>query len=116
MTEIAVKKKSSMMTKKRSKLIFYCLGLALPLLQFAVFYIYINFNSFLLAFQKYDYDKQAYLMNGINNFKDLFYDFKTDPTFLFSTKNSLYIFFVGFIFGTIGAIFFSYYIFKKRIG
>jgi len=115
MEEVGKVKKSSMMTKRRSRLIFYCCGLALPLLQFAIFYIYINFNSFVLAFQKYDYDK-GYIMYGAKNFIKLFNDFKTDPMFLFATKNSLLIFVIGFLFGTIGAVFFSYYIFKNLPG
>ena len=48
------RKKTQFGKKNRSKLIFYICGLALPLLQFAVFYIGVNINSVLLAFQKYD--------------------------------------------------------------
>ena len=47
-----------MMQKKRKglkdvgELIFYICLVALPLLQVAIFYVYVNFNSILLSFQK----------------------------------------------------------------
>lgn len=108
-------KKSAMATVKRSKLIFYCTAFALPILQFLVFYLYINFNSFMLAFQKYEFGK-GYVFDGLSVFKEVFHDFKTMDILLFSVKNSLLLFFWTFIFGSIGSIFFSYYIFKKRLG
>ena len=40
--------------RKRSRLLFYSLGIALPLFQFCVFYIYTNLNSFMLAFRSYE--------------------------------------------------------------
>ena len=41
------------MNKKKKRLIFYIAVIALPVLQFAIFYLYVNFNSVILAFQKY---------------------------------------------------------------
>lgn len=48
MAHIALKKKSN-----KGDLLFYSLLMIWPLLQFAVFYIYVNFNSVLFAFSKY---------------------------------------------------------------
>ena len=47
----AVKKKMSM---KKSGTLFYVTMIALPLLQFVIFYVIVNFNSILMAFQNYD--------------------------------------------------------------
>ena len=37
-------------TRKQKRLVFYMLMFALPLLQFLLFYLYVNFNSIILAF------------------------------------------------------------------
>ena len=39
-------------TVKKGDLLFYCALLAIPLIQIAVFYFGVNFQSFMLAFQK----------------------------------------------------------------
>ena len=52
-----IRKKNLMKSKKnRGKTIFYWSVLAFPLLQFAIFYIGVNLNSFALAFQKFNMD------------------------------------------------------------
>ena len=47
----AVKKMSSI---KKSGRLFYITMIALPLVQFLIFYVIVNFNSILMAFQNYD--------------------------------------------------------------
>ena len=51
-----VKMEKHALTKRKidKKLIFYIACFALPVLQFLIFYIGVNFQSILLAFQKYD--------------------------------------------------------------
>ena len=39
---------------KRNGNVFFWVMLALPLLQFAIFYVGVNFNSILLAFKSYE--------------------------------------------------------------
>ena len=60
--------------KKRfdKKLLFYIGLLALPLLQFSIFYIYVNFNSIILAFKKYDVIEFSYDFVGFGNFETVF--------------------------------------------
>lgn len=62
-----IKKKS-----KKGDLIFYSLLMIWPLLQFAVFYIYVNFNSILFAFSKYAGNKRSvsfsYLFANVKEF------------------------------------------------
>ena len=43
----------------------------IPMLSFAFFYVYINFNSFLLAFQSIDVNEN-YSFVGFDNFKKFF--------------------------------------------
>lgn len=67
MAQIAVKKKSN-----KGDLLFYSLLMIWPLLQFAVFYIYVNFNSILFAFSKYTDNTRSlsftYLFSNIKEF------------------------------------------------
>jgi len=39
-------------TRKQRRMVFYTLMFALPILQFLLFYLYVNFNSIIMAFQK----------------------------------------------------------------
>ena len=64
----------------RSKNIFYWTILAFPLLQFAIFYIGVNLNSFVLAFQEFDMYNDGLKFVGFDklwtNFEAVFRDFK----------------------------------------
>ncbi|MBQ8658345.1 MAG: sugar ABC transporter permease [Clostridia bacterium] len=106
-------KRVSLATKKRKKLIFYCAMMALPVLQFVFFYFYVNFNSFVLAFQKLDLvGGSGYEFAGMENFTTIFKE--VDWGVLI--ENSMLLFIVMLAFGTVGAVMFSYYIYKKNPG
>ena len=108
------RKKTQFGKKNRSKLIFYICGLALPLLQFAVFYIGVNINSVLLAFQKYDI-REGYSFAGFENFAKVFRDFAELEYLGNSILNSL-ILFAFTLLGMFAALLFSFYISKKHFG
>ncbi len=113
--------KKHMHDKRKKDLIFYVVMLALPLLQFSVFYIGVNFNSFLLMFQKFDDAatdpwKRFVFLDGANifqNFINVFDDLANEPVFDYALKNSLISYFVSLIAGTGLAVIFSYYVYKK---
>ena len=105
-----------MSSRKKNKLIFYCTMIALPLLQFFVFYIYINFRSFALAFQEYSQETGLYNPAGFKNFVQIFADFKTVNYLKASVVNSFTLFFFTFTFGSLVAVMFSYYIYKNNVG
>ena len=109
-------KQTSMNSIKKNKLIFYYSMVILPLLQFLIFYVYINFQSFVLGFQEYSFETGEYFFAGIKNFKQIFSDFQTLSYLQNSVTNSLTLFIWTFIFGAILSVFFSYYIYKKHIG
>lgn len=100
--------------RKRSRLIFYAVGIALPLLQFCVFYIYANLNSFILAFQQYEAKKGALGYNvtfaGFANFATAL---ETLGSNVHMIKNSLIMFVCSTLFGLTLASFFSFYIYKQ---
>ena len=104
--------------KKRldKKMLFYIGLLALPLLQFGVFYIYVNFNSFILALKSYNVLEFKYDFVGFENFKMVFDNiFVTEKVaFAIRFRNSLFNYLMTLVVGMLGAIFFSYYIYKKQ--
>ena len=103
--------------KRKKDLIFYVVMLALPMLQFAIFYLGVNFNSILMAFQKFDDSAKEFVFldfsNIFKNFKDVFHSLKTETVFPYAFKNSLISYFVSLIAGTGLALIFSFYIYKK---
>lgn len=111
-----VDKYAHMSKMKRNQLVFYTCMLALPVLQFLVMYVYINFSSFAMAFQEYDYDLGYYTWHGFENFKNIFSDLKTETVFSHALSNSLLVFVLGLLFGSTGSVLFSYYIFKNYPG
>ncbi len=108
------------MNKKKSRgdigeLIFYISIIALPLLQVLIFYFYVNFNSVLMAFQKYNTVKGFYFDKsdiGVN-FSKFWFNLTQSTDIILALKNSLIVWFFTAIVGTFLSILFSYYIFKK---
>ena len=71
------KKRKRMTASKWREIAFYVLILAFPVIQFSVFYIGVNFNSFLLAFKKIDVleNTTVFTFDNIKNaFKLLLFD------------------------------------------
>ena len=109
-------RQKTLSSRKKSRMIFYVSMIALPVVQFLIFYLYINLNSFTLAFQEFSYEKKGYVFYGFNNFKAIFSDFSTLAYLKNSVWNSLELFVWTMIFGAAVAILFSYYIYKKNPG
>lgn len=99
-------------SKRAKDLIFFICLVALPLLQFFIFYVCVNFNSILLAFKEYDTDGN-YTFVFFKNFSNLFDDFKRYTLFSVALKNTLIIFVVGTVVSTVLSLLFSYYIYKQ---
>ena len=98
---------------KQGKLLFhYWLMLALPVLQFIVFYVIVNFNSILLAFKTYDGAQMNW--NITANFSRIFYEMKHLPVFRYAFTNSFLICLIKLAAGISTGIFFAYYIYKRR--
>ena len=108
------KKKGFGNARVRKRLIFYSCILALPVLQFLIFYVYINFNSFVMAFTKYseNSDGAGYLTKfaGWSNFRAAFKWFGDS---WYMIKNSLLLFVCQTIVGFSLALLFAFYIYKK---
>ena len=105
--------------KKRNQLLFYITLVALPSIQFLFFYVYVNFNSIVLAFQRWNVDTASYQFNGLGSFKQAFMlgldDWAAAKMSLgYMIKNSLILYAFTLLVGIPFAIIFSYYIYKKN--
>ena len=107
------KKKKSRVFKSKSSLIFYICIVALPTLQFLIFYIGVNFNSLILAFKEYDGGTAHFA--GFSNFETAFRNLVHDPELTPAIRNSL-ILYVCTVLITFGALVFAFYIYKQRFG
>ena len=97
--------------KKRIKDMIFCgIVLAVPVTQFFIFYIVVNFNSILMAFQKYD--KGEFVFNGLQNFRDMWAEILHGST-LDALKNSLIVYICSSLLGLTLSLVFSFYIYKK---
>lgn len=108
------KTKKSMNRKRRGDILFYSAIVALPLLQFFVYYVVINFNSFLLAFQSYETVTNTFSWVGFKQFTQVFKNlFTTNSSLQLAFTTSLKLFVVGLIIPPF-SLFFAYYIYKKH--
>ncbi len=103
--------------ENKRKALFSLIMLAIPILHFLVFYLYINLSSFSLAFKKYEIVEGTGLVSSFakfDNFKDAF-------NLLFSAsgwgkiKNSLIFESVNLFLVTPLTLIFAFYIYKKAL-
>ena len=72
---IAKRKAGGSMSKARKReALFYTAFIVFPIAQFVIFYAYVNFDSFLLAFQSYNEATVSYDWAGWKNFSNIFVD------------------------------------------
>ena len=105
--------KNRISQKKLHDHLFVASFLIYPLILFAVFYVYVNFNSILLAFKKYDF-KGNYEWVEFENFT-LFIENIAGGSALWAQGlvNSFRMYFISLIIYLPLYVFFSYILFKK---
>lgn len=100
---------------KRNKLkknLFVYTLIAYPLILFLIFYVVVNFNSILLAFQTIDGSGKSFA--GLNNFKTFLSEMFGEGNLLsYSFINSIKMYFINLVVCMPLYIFFSYLLFKK---
>lgn len=97
---------------KDKNLLFYCLLMAFPVAQFLVFYIGVNFNSILMAFQKIDVRTDTVTWT-VSNMKNAFQMMTGSPELLSVMSVSITAYLLLNVIGLPLGLFFSYYIYKK---
>ena len=114
MRETAIRRKinrRSRTTIKKGDLLFYCVLLAIPLIQIAIFYFGVNFQSFMMAFQKrvggeFIFDISSNISRFTNDI--------SKKGFWIMVGNSFLVYLFTSLTGTVLATIFSYYIYKRR--
>ena len=109
MVEKQAKQRSRMRTEQLKTWIFYFSLVGIPLVQFLICYVGVNFNSVLLSFKTYT--SATDYRWGFENFERIFTTEWT--TVLNSLQNSLTAFFARVLVGMTLGLLFSYYVFKK---
>lgn len=97
----------------KSGWIFYSIAMAVPILQFLIFYIGVNINSVLMAFQKYDTASGRSDWIGFNNFVTAFTDLMKGDRLKYLLLNSLLYFVISVGIVTPLSLMFSYYIYRQ---
>lgn len=95
----------------RKDLIFYCVMMLWPVAQFCVFYIGVNFNSFLLTFQNIDMSSGTTTWT-LGNFSKIFAELPLN-NFMTMLKNSVVAWLLSVVISVPLGLLFSYYIYKK---
>ena len=96
--------------------LFYAVLVALPLLQFCVFYIGVNANTMIKAFSAYDIESGEYVFAGLEQFKTIIEEFRLNPIYKTSMLNSLKAYAIKTAVSLPVSLLLSYYIFKKARG
>lgn len=80
--------KRKKMTRKQKRLLFIWGMLAIPLLQWLIFFVYVNLDSIMMSFQTMNY-KTGEIEWTLNNYKRFFYEWNALPQMRNAVKNSL---------------------------
>ena len=109
---IEIKKKTPL-KKKTKQRIFIILMLAYPVLQFILFFGYVNFDTILLTFQKFSWSEGKYIYSGFDNYGMFFDRVINDPWTRRTIINSLFYMPVNSLIILPLSMAFSYFLFKK---
>ena len=89
---------------------------AFPALLFCMLYVYINFNSVMLAFKHVSNDDFEYTWAGLYNFKWFLDTIANDPSLEYAIGNSVLIYAVNILINTPIQIITAFFIYKKIYG
>lgn len=92
------------------RVIFIIIFLILPVLNFLIFYVYVNIDAFLMAFQLRNNTGRLYWT--LENFSRLFEDFRTDGEVSLAVVNTIKTFIISIAMFFVG-FFVSYFLYKK---
>ncbi len=114
---LKIQKKRPKLTKKvLIKYGFVWSILAYPVLLFLVFFVYVNFNSIIMAFQERSFTGEVIGWVGLKNFGDFIKNIADSPLLSISLKNSFILYLAGLLIGMTFQIIFSYFLFRKFWG
>ena len=102
---------------KKKEYLFVASILAIPILFFLVFWLYVNLDSLVLAFQREEYDASGMqLVFTLENFVMVFEGFVTNGDLLIALRNTLLFYGVALVVVLPVSILMSYFVYKKIPG
>lgn len=104
---------TSSFAKNKGDILFYSLILLIPVIQIAIFYFGVNFQSFLMSFQSYSTKDNLFYWDAGANISNFIAEVK-EVTFWIMVRDSFVVWICTQLAGTVFALFFSYYIYKRR--
>ena len=105
---------SKSFSRNKGDLLFYCILLLIPLAQIGIFYFGVNFQSIMMSFQTYtDAGGGTFTWDVSANFRDFALEVQS-PTFWKMVGSSFMVWIFTQFAGTVLALIFSYYIYKKK--
>ena len=91
--------------------------LFIPMLYFLVFWVFVNFDTIILSFQRFDIDKKDYYFCGWTNYKQIFREFAaSDGLIKTAFVNSFLIFLWNDIVLLFTSLFFAYVLHRGMKG
>ncbi len=111
-------KQATLAKDKMKELLFYLSFMGIAVVQFIVFYVIVNANSFALAFTEYSTDSfgnQIKSFVGFKNFRTIYKELFTLEMYSLMWENSFLFYVIGLLGGTVFSLAFSYYIYKQCI-
>lgn len=106
------KKQNTMLQARIKETIFYICIVTLPLIQFLIFYVYANLNSFTMSFKTWT-ESKGWEWSGLFNYKNMWAELITKNTNLNSGMiNALKVYLLGWLVKPF-YLFFPFYVYKK---
>lgn len=99
--------------RDRADRIFYTLLLILPVCQLLIFYFGVNFQSICMAFQRYDVMNNRFIWDVQTNIDKFLLDI-AQSGFWKMVQNSLVVWLCTSLTGTVLAVIFAYYIYRRN--
>ncbi len=87
--------------------------LIVPVICFFIFYVAVNFNSIIMAFQSYDTEKSTFYFDGLVNFKEFFKRLSQSTQLKYAIKNSALILALNIVISMPLCMFVSYCVTEK---
>lgn len=103
------------MKLRQKQLVFVWTMLAIPIVHFLVFWVYVNFDSILLAFRNIDFNNGGKEYWTLDNFKEVYRLFK-EGNMLHYGMNTLKFWLIGTVWGIPHSILLTYAFHKKLLG
>ena len=110
------KEKSTSLKSKRFMVdaAFFALITCIPIAQFCIFYVGVNFNSILMSFQSYDRATDTYLWAWGVNYSKFFHELVSDAIWKTSFWNSTVALLFALLITKSLALLFAFYVYKKK--